>query len=57
MSEKDKQLIAQARATNYTDWHCIDHLIEQAESPEAKEKLTDIRNYKYHMEEYKSGLL
>lgn len=57
MSEKDKQLIAQARATNYTDWHCIDHLIEQAESPEAKEKLTDIRNYKYHTEEYKSGLL
>ena len=56
MSEKDKDLIAKARATNCIDWSSIDELIEQAESPEAKEHLRVIRNSKYHMEEYKSGL-
>lgn len=57
MSDKDKKLIAQARATNCIFWSSIDELIEQAESPEAKEQLRVIRNSKYHIEEYKSGLL
>lgn len=56
MSEKDKDLIAKARATNCIDWSSIDELIEQAESPEAKERLRVIRNHKYHLEEYKCGL-
>lgn len=56
MSEKDIDLILKARATNSKDWSIIDELIEQAESPEAKEHLRVIRNSKYHMEEYKSGL-
>lgn len=56
MSEKDKELIKQAWAISCFDWYEIDGLIEQAESPEAKEELRTVRNHKYHMEEYKSGL-
>lgn len=57
MSDKDKKLIEQARATNCIFWSSINELIEQAESPEDKEQLRVIRNSKYHIEEYKSGLL
>lgn len=56
MSEKDKQLIAKANSLNCIDWSMIDGFIEQAETEEAKEKLRTIRNYKYHLEEYKCGL-
>lgn len=56
MSEKDKILINQAWKISCFNWSEIDNLIEQAESPEAKEKLRVIRNYKYHLEEYKCGL-
>lgn len=57
MSEKDKQLIAKANSLNCIDWSLIDGLIEQAETEEAKEKLRTIRNYKYHLEEFKAGIL
>lgn len=56
MSEKDRALIDQAREISCFNWFEIDNLIEQAESPEAKERLRVIRNNKYHLEEYKCGL-
>lgn len=56
MSKKDKSLIDRAWKISCYDWSEIDNLIEQAESPEAKEKLRVIRNHKYHLEEYNSGL-
>lgn len=57
MSEKEKQLIAKANSLNCIDWSLIDGLIEQAETEEAKERLKTIRSYKYHLEEYKAGIL
>lgn len=57
MSEEDKSLIEQARATSYTEWYQIDALIEQAESKEAKETLHHIQSSKYHTEEYYAGIL
>lgn len=57
MSEKDKKLISDAILIPYTQWYCIESLIEEAESKEAKTRLTDIMKSKYHYEEYKSGLL
>lgn len=56
MSEKDKALIEKAWKISCFEWNEIDSLIEQAESPEAKEELKVIRNHKYHLEEYKCGL-
>lgn len=56
MNEKDKALIDKAWGISCYNWSEIDNLIEQAESPEAKERLRVIRNHKYHLEEYKSGL-
>lgn len=56
MSEKDRALIDQAREISCFNWFEIDNLIEQAESPEAKERLRVIQNHKYHLEEYKCGL-
>lgn len=56
MNEKDKALIDKAWGISCYDWSEIDNLIEQAESPEAKERLRVIQNNKYHLEEYKCGL-
>ena len=56
MNEKDKALIDKAWGISCYNWTEIDNLIEQAESTEAKERLRVIRNHKYHLEEYKSGL-
>lgn len=56
MSEKDKALIDRAWKISCFNWFEIDNLIEQAESPEAKERLRVIQNHKYHLEEYKCGL-
>ena len=56
MSEKDKALIDRAWKISCFNWSEIDNLIEQAESPEAKERLRVIQNHKYHLEEYKCGL-
>lgn len=47
-------LIEQAYATPCTRWFEIEALIEQAPDAETAEKLTCIRNSKYHQEE---GLL
>lgn len=54
MSDKDKQLINQAKNTSCYMWYSIESLIEQAESHEVKERLRDIMNCKYHIEEYKN---
>ena len=57
MSEKDKNLIKQAREMNSIYWYRISDLIEQAESREARETLHSIQSYKYHTEEYYAGIL
>lgn len=56
MNERDKRLINTAWNVSCSRWYEINSLIEEAESTEAKEKLTTIRNYKYHIEEYTNGL-
>lgn len=56
MSDKDKALIDRAWKISCFNWGEIDNLIEQAESPEAKERLRVIQNHKYHLEEYKCDL-
>lgn len=56
MSDKDKALIDRGWKISCFNWGEIDNLIEQAESPEAKERLRVVRNHKYHEEEYKCSL-
>jgi hypothetical protein len=51
MTDKDKNLIYQAKRLPYTLWPQIDAFIEDADTPEAKEKLTNIQKRKYHYEE------
>lgn len=51
MSDRDKKMIDEACGIDCIKWYEIDTLIEQAESPEAKEELRIIRNHKYHLEE------
>lgn len=51
MSDRDIKMIDEAWGIDCIKWYEIDTLIEQAESPEAKEKLRIIRNHKYHLEE------
>lgn len=57
MSDSDERLIEQAEAMNFIYWHEIDALIEQAQSEEAKKRLTRIQQLKYHTEEYYAGCL
>ena len=56
MNERDKRLINTAWNVSCSRWYEINSLIEEAVSMEAKEKLTTIRNYKYHIEEYTNSL-
>ncbi len=51
MTDKDKNLIYQAERLPYTLWPQIDGMIEDADTPETKEKLNDIQKRKYHYEE------
>lgn len=55
MSDKDKALIDKAYTIPAWEWDSISKLIEQAESPRAKEELRIIRNRKYHIEECRCG--
>lgn len=55
MSDKDKALIDKAYTIPAWEWDSISKLIEQAESPRAKEELRIIKNRKYHIEECRCG--
>ena len=57
MTENDKKLIAKAEGIHYKNWDLIDELAEQAETQECKDRLHKIASFKYHKEEYHSGLL
>lgn len=57
MTENDKKLIAKAEGIHYKNWDLIDELAEQAETQECKDRLLKIASFKYHKEEYHSGLL
>ena len=57
MTKNDKELIAQAEATGYTEWFDIDDLMKKADSDEARERMRVIRTKKFHEEEYHAGLL
>lgn len=57
MTENDKKLIVKAESMHYRDWDLIDKLAEQAETQECKDRLLKIASFKYHKEEYHSGLL
>lgn len=57
MTENDKKLIVKAESMHYRDWDLIDKLAEQAETQECKDRLLKIASFKYHQEEYHSGLL
>lgn len=57
MTEKDKQLIAQARCLNYTEWYEARKLAEQADTEEARRCIIGIEQELYHKEEYYAGML
>jgi hypothetical protein len=57
MTEKDKNLIEQAKRFSSTEWHKADLLAEQAETSEARETLHDISKRLYHREEAFAELL
>lgn len=57
MTEKDRQLIARAEQLPYTQWYIADDLAEQADTPEARQRLRDIAKYLNHREEYHAGSL
>lgn len=57
MTEKDKQLIAQARCLNYTEWYEARKLAEQADTEEARRCIIGIEQELYHKEEYYAGVL
>lgn len=57
MSEKDKQLIAQAERLGSADWDIADLLAEQAESESARNYIKSIASYLYHKTEERAGLL
>lgn len=57
MTEKDKQLIAQAEQLANSDWDIAFALAEQADTEEARHMLKTIGRQLYHREEFFSGLL
>lgn len=58
MSDKDKQLIKEAKSNPDVDWgYIINELIPQAESQEAESELRSRANYLYHLDEYGVGAL
>ena len=57
MTEKDKQLIAQARRLNYTEWYEARILAEQADTEEARRCIIGIEQELFHKEEYYAGVL
>lgn len=57
MTEKDKQLIAQARRLNYIEWYEARKLAEQADTEEARRCIIGIEQELYHKEEYYAGVL
>lgn len=57
MTDKDKQLIRQAKDLSYTDWDKAFDLAKEADTKEAKEVLIKIGRDKHHIEEYHAGLL
>lgn len=57
MTDKDKQLIAEAEKKNCIDWPLIDLMAQKADTPEAARELSRIASRKYHMEEYQASNL
>lgn len=43
MTEKDKELIARAKALHWSEWHLVADMEEQADTEEARAILHDIR--------------
>lgn len=43
MTEKDKELIARAKALHWSEWHIVGKMEEQADTEEARAILHDIR--------------
>ncbi len=52
MTEHDKKLIQEALKTDYINWENVVKMVGEAESKEAKKKLTDILRGMYHREEF-----
>ena len=57
MTDKDKTLIDEAQELSCWDCGKIDALIEQADTDAARLVLEKIERRKYHMQEYKAGIL
>jgi hypothetical protein len=51
MSEKDRQLISDAKKLHPTSWSIAGKLAEKADSQEAKNELLSIEKSLYHKEE------
>ena len=57
MTEKDKELIARAKAMHWSEWSKVADMAGEAESDEARVILDGIAASGYHREEAKSGMI
>ena len=57
MTQRDKELIAQAEELKHTNWGAIWDLEKEAESEEAVKELERLARWGSLREEYKSGIL
>lgn len=57
MTDKDKELVRQAKALGYADFGIAFDLARQAETEEARQILHSIATSLYRTDEYHSGLL
>lgn len=57
MTEKDKELIARARAMHWSEWSKVADMAGEAESDEARVILNGIAVAGYHREEAKAGMI
>jgi len=57
ITEKDKELIAQAEHLDYTKWEIAYKLADKAETKKAHDILCGIASRLYHIEEFHAGLI
>lgn len=57
MTQKDLQLIEEAKKLSYIDWYAVSKMEDEAETQQAKEILHSITMRLYHLEEAACGCL
>jgi len=57
MTNKDIKMIDKALDMSCCQWYEIDKMAEEADTQEAKDRLSSIATRKYHEEEFRGGML